>query len=297
MRTIQEERCTGIMGPPIIFHDLLQHPKRKEYDMNSLLFGIIGAAPVNPILMERLEREIPIKCISQVYGQTESSGPVTVSVFAGDNRQRRYNSVGKIMPHVEVKIIDSNNRILPIGEEGEICARGYNIMQGNPLLNAIYSFYLLISSGYYGDEEKTRETITSSGWLKTGDLGVMDEDGYVYYRSRLKELIIVGGINIFPMEIENYLLEHPKIIQAEVFGIPDERYGEVVCAWVREKPDTRINDVEEVKQFLATRLAFFKVPKYVKVIESFVPFSAPSGKVQKFKLTEAMINELSKVSS
>ncbi|CAF0762160.1 unnamed protein product [Rotaria sp. Silwood1] len=280
MRTVQEEKCTALIGPPIIFRDILQHPKRKQYDMSSLLFGMIGAAPVNPLLMEQLEREIPIKAMCQVYGQTENTGGLVMSIFAGDDKQRRYTSVGKALPRIEMKIVDTNNRILPIGEEGEICARSYNIMEG-----------------YYDDEEKTRETITSSGWLKTGDLGTMDEDGYIYYRSRKKEMIIVGGINVYPVEIENYLLEHPKIVEAQVFSIPDQRYGEVVCAWVKVKAETKIDDVEEVRQFLAIKVAFFKVPKHVKVIESFVPFTTATGKVQKFKLTEAMLQELSTTSS
>jgi fatty-acyl-CoA synthase len=152
-------------------------------------------------------------------------------------------------------------------------------------------------SGYYGDENKTREAITSTGWLRTGDLGVMDEDGYIYYRTRRKELIIVGGINVYPVEVENFLLEHPKIVQAQVFGIPDQRYGEVVCAWVKPKANTKIDNVEEVRQFLIGKVAFFKVPKYVKVVESFTGFTTPTGKVQKFKLTEAMMKELSQSSS
>ncbi len=133
--------------------------------------------------------------------------------------------------------------------------------------------------------------------MRTGDLGVMDEDGHIYYRTRRKELIIVGGINVYPVEVENFLLEHPKIVQAQVFGIPDERYGEVLCAWVKPKANTTIDDVEEVRQFLIGKVAFFKVPKYVKVVESFVAFTTPTGKAQKFKLTEAMMKELSQSSS
>ena len=148
------------------------------------------------------------------------------------------------------------------------------------------------SLGYYGDEEKTRETITSAGWLRTGDLGVMDEQGYIYYRSRQKEMVIVGGINVYPVEVENFLLEHPNIAEAQVFGIPDKRYGEALCAWVKQKAGTKINDAEEVRQFLLSKVAFFKVPKYVKIIESFAPFTTPTGKVQKFKLTETMAKEV-----
>ncbi|CAF0972162.1 unnamed protein product [Adineta steineri] len=277
MRTIQEEKCTALIGPPIIWRDLLNHPRRKEFDLSSLLFGMIGAAPVSPVLLEALEREIPVKEMSQVYGQTENTGLMVMSIFAGDNKKLRFASVGKAMPHVEMKIADKNNDILPIGEEGEICARGFNLMKG-----------------YYEDEEKTRNTITSSGWLKTGDIGYMDEDGYVYYRTRQKELIIVGGLNVYPVEVENCLLEHPCISDAQVFGIPDERYGEVVCAWIKAKPNTKIDNVEEIKKFLESKLAFFKVPKHVKVVESFLPFMTQTGKVQKFKLTETMVKEILK---
>ncbi len=132
--------------------------------------------------------------------------------------------------------------------------------------------------------------------MKTGDIGVMDEEGYIYYRTRQKEMLIVGGINVYPVEIENFLLEHPNIIQAQIFGIPDQRYGEIVCAWVRVKANTKIDDIEDLKQFLVDKVAFFKVPKYVKVVESFAAFTTPTGKVQKFKLTEAMIKELSESS-
>jgi fatty-acyl-CoA synthase len=133
--------------------------------------------------------------------------------------------------------------------------------------------------------------------LRTGDLGVMDEEGYIYYRSRQKEMVIVGGLNVYPVEIENLLLEHPNIVEAQVFGVPDQRYGEVVCAWVKAKANTKIDDVEELRQFIETKTAFYKVPKHFKVVESFLPFMTPTGKVQKFKLSEAMTKDLSKPSS
>ncbi|CAF0828289.1 unnamed protein product [Rotaria sp. Silwood1] len=280
MRTVHEEKCTALVGAPIIFRDILSHPKRKEFNMSSLVFAILGAAPVNPALIEQLEREIPIKIISQGYGQTENSASMAMSVFAQDDKQRRYSSVGKALPRIEMKIADSQGHILPIGQEGEICARGFNIMKG-----------------YYGDDEKTRETITASGWLRTGDVGIMDEQGFVYYRSRQKEMVIVGGINVYPVEVENFLLEHPNIAEAQVFGMPDKRYGEVLCAWIKLKPGTKIDDVEEVRTFLSSKVAFFKVPKYVKIVESFLPFTTPTGKIQKFKLTEAMLKQMSSSST
>ncbi|CAF3349434.1 unnamed protein product [Rotaria socialis] len=280
MRTVNTEKCTALVGAPIIFRDILSHPKKKEFDMSSLLFAIIGAAPVNPVLVEQLEREIPIKTIAQGYGQTENAAVLAMSVYAEDDKKRRYTSIGKAVPRMEMKIADSNGDIVPIGKEGEVCARGFNIM-----------------TGYYGDDEKTRETVTASGWLKTGDLGVMDEEGYVYYRSRQKEMVIVGGINVYPVEVENVLLEHPTIAEAQVFGVPDQRYGEVLCAYIKAKPGTKVDDTEEVREFLSSRGAFFKVPKHIKIIESFLPFTTPTGKIQKFKLVEAMVKELSAPSS
>jgi fatty-acyl-CoA synthase len=280
MRTVQEEKCTALLGAPIIYRDILAHPRRKEFDMSSLLFGIVGAAPVNPELIEKLEREIPIKTMSQGYGQTENSASMAMSVFAEDDKQRRYLSVGKAMPRLEIKIADSNGRILPIGEEGEICARGFNVMKG-----------------YYDDEKKTSEAITPTGWLRTGDVGCMDDQGYIYYRTRQKEMVIIGGINVYPVEIENVLLEHPHIAEAQVFGTPDQRYGEVLCAWIKTKPGTKINDVNEIREFLSSKVAFFKIPKYVKIIETFAPYTTPTGKVQKFKLSETMSKELSATSS
>ena len=153
-------------------------------------------------------------------------------------------------------------------------------------------FLIKTEKGYYGDEKKTRETITPAGWLRTGDLGVMDDLGYIYYRTRSKEMMIVGGINVYPVEIENLLLEHPDILQAQVFGIPDERYGEVVCAWIIRKTGAKIDDVEEVRQFIRKKAAFFKIPKHIKVVDSFVGFMTATGKMQKFKLTDAMSKEV-----
>lgn len=145
--------------------------------------------------------------------------------------------------------------------------------------------------------KKTSEAITPCGWLRTGDIGTMDEQGYVYYRSRQKEMVIVGGINVYPVEVENFLLEHPNIAEAQVFGVPDKRYGEILCAWIKQKTGTTIKDANEVRDYLASKVAFFKVPKYVKIIETFAPFTTPTGKVQKFKLSEVMAKELPVASS
>ncbi len=177
------------------------------------------------------------------------------------------------MQGLEVKIADQEGNPVPIGQQGEIWARGYPIM-----------------TGYFNDPEKTKETITSSGWLKTGDEGKMDEDGYLFFVARKKELIIRGGVNIYPIEIENTIIEHPSVAEAQVFSIPDQRLGEEVCAWIKLKPDVSQCQPEDITKFLTDKLAFFKIPKHIKFVDKFI--MTPTGKVQKFKLSESMVNDL-----
>jgi fatty-acyl-CoA synthase len=177
------------------------------------------------------------------------------------------------MQGLEIKVADRDGNAVPIGQQGEIWARGYPIMVG-----------------YYNDPEKTKETLTSSGWLRTGDEGKMDEDGYLYYVGRQKEMIIRGGVNIYPIEIEKTIIEHPSVSEAQVFSIPDERYGEEVCAWIKLKPNAPHCQPEDITKFLTDKLAFFKIPKHIRFVSQFI--MTPTGKVQKFKLSEAMVKEL-----
>ncbi|CAF1197418.1 unnamed protein product [Didymodactylos carnosus] len=276
MKAIEQERCTCLIGAPIIFQNILTHVDRKKYDMSSLLFGIVGAAPVSLQLLETIEREIPIKYISQGYGMTENAAALTMSVFANEDKQRRHGSVGKAMPRLEVKLVNKNGETVPIGEVGEIWARGYNVMKG-----------------YWNDPDKTRETITNENWLKTGDVATMDDEGYLYFHSRQKEMVIIGGLNVYPVEIEHTLVEHPQIADAQVFGIPDVKYGEVLCAWIKLKEHEH-GDIQEIKDFLSKRLAFYKIPKHIKIVESFIEYMTPTGKVQKSKLIE-IAKELNKI--
>ena len=198
---------------------------------------------------------------------------LTSGMWAGDeDPKRRLGSLGRCMQRLEMKVADREGNPVPIGQQGEIWARGYPIM-----------------IGYYNDPEKTKETITPSGWLRTGDEGKMDEDGYLYYVGRQKEMIIRGGVNIYPIEIENTIIEHPSVAEAQVFSIPDERYGEEVCAWIKLKPNAPQCQPEDITKFLTDKLAFFKIPKHIRFVDKFI--MTPTGKVQKFKLSEAMVNE------
>ena len=274
MKAIHQERCTGLLGSGVIFRDILNHPDRRNYDFTSLEFGGLGGHPIDVGFMRQIEREFPIVRVSQGYGMTENAALLTSDYWASDrDPQRQQGSLGRCMQRLEIKVADFEGNAVPIGKQGEIWARGYPIM-----------------AGYYNDPEKTKETLTPSGWLRTGDQGTMDEDGFLFYVGRQKEMIIRGGVNIYPIEIENVIIEHPSVAEAQVFSIPDERYGEEVCAWIKLKPDVAQCQAEDITQFLKDKLAFFKIPKHIRFVNQFI--MTPTGKVQKFKLSEAMVNDL-----
>ena len=274
MRAIHEEKCTALIGAPVIFRDILMHPDRKKYDLSSLAYGGSGATALQVDFLRQIEKEFPITRMVQGYGLTENASLLTSGMWAGDNDpQRRLGSLGLCMQGLEVKVVDRHGQIVPIGHQGEIWARGYSIMRG-----------------YYGDLEKTAETLTPSGWLRTGDEAKMDEDGYLYFVGRQKEIIIRGGVNIYPIEVENTIIEHSSVAQAQVFSIPDQRYGEEVCAWIILKPNVFQCQAEDIQRFLKDKLAFFKIPKHIRIVDKFI--TTPTGKVQKFKMSEIMDNEL-----
>ena len=274
MKAIEEEKCTALIGAPIIFRDILNHPDRKKYKLDSLTYAALGASPMHIDFLRQVEQEIPIARVAQGYGMTENTALLTSGMWAGDeDPKRRLSSLGRCMQGLEVKVANREGNAVPIGEQGEIWARGYPIMRG-----------------YYGDPQKTSETLTAEGWLRTGDEATMDEDGYLYYVGRQKEMIIRGGVNIYPIEIENTITEHPDVAEAQVFSIPDQRYGEEVCAWIKLKAGASACRPEHITKFLLDKLAFFKIPKHIRIVEKFI--MTPTGKVQKFKLTEAMVNEL-----
>lgn len=209
--------------------------------------------------------------VTIAYGMTETS-PVSTQSSRDDELERRVSTVGRVHPHVEIKIVDAQGNPTPRGEAGELCTRGYSVMRG-----------------YWNDEARTREAIDTDGWMRTGDLAVMDEYGYVNIVGRLKDMIIRGGENIYPREIEEFLYTHPVVQEVQVIGVPDEKYGEEVCAWLRLKPGTTASE-EEIRAFCRAHIAHYKVPRYVRFVQQFP--TTVTGKVQKFLMREQMIEEL-----
>ena len=272
LEAIAKERCTAIHGVPTMFIAELEQEHFSEYDLSSLRTGIMAGAPCPPELMKRVIDDMHCDEILIGYGETEAS-PLTHLTSREDSFERRINTVGRNLPHQEVKIIDADKgQTLPLGEIGEICFRGYHIMRG-----------------YYAQPEKTAEAIDEAYWLRSGDLGTMDEYGYVQISGRRKEMIIRGGENIYPREIENIIFAHPKVAEVAVFGVPDEFYGEQVAAWIQLHKNETMS-VEEIREFCKHDLAHFKIPKYIQFVEEF-PMTV-TGKLQKFKMHEEMIKLL-----
>ena len=271
LETVEEERCTALHGVPTMFIAELEHPDFDRFDLTSLRTGIMAGAPCPVEVMKNVISRMHMSEVLIAYGQTECS-PVNHMTLADDPLEKRVETVGRAGPHLEVKIIDEEGQIVPVGDKGDICTRGYAVMDG-----------------YWNDPERTAETVDADGWLHSGDLGVMDEDGYVQVVGRLKDMIIRGGENIYPREIEEFLFTHPKIQDAKVVGIPDEKYGEEVCVWIKLKEGELISE-DEIRAFCKDHIAYFKVPRYIRMVENF-PMTV-TGKVQKFKMREQMENEL-----
>lgn len=272
MKAIEQEKCTAVHGVPTMFIAQLEHPRCKEFDLSSLRTGIMAGAPCAPPLMKKVMEEMHCREILIGYGQTEAS-PITHLTTRDDSMERRTGTVGKNLHHQEVKIVSpETGKTMPIGEIGEVCFRGYHIMKG-----------------YYGDPEATHKAIDDNGWLHSGDLGTMDGDGYVRITGRLKEMIIRGGENIYPREIEEFLFTYPKVAQVAVFGIPDEYYGEEVMAWIQlHSGETATED--EIRTFCRGKIAHFKIPKNIRFVDEF-PMTV-TGKIQKFRMREIAIAEL-----
>jgi len=265
LRAIEAEKCTAIHGVPTMFIAEMEHPE---------FTGIMAGAPCSPVLMKRVIQEMHCREILIGYGETEAS-PLTHLTLRDDSMDRRIMTVGKNLPHQEVKVVDiDTGTTLPIGQSGEICFRGYHIMKG-----------------YYGDPEATEETIDKKGWLHSGDLGAMDAEGYVRITGRLKEMIIRGGENIYPSEIEEFIYGHPKVAVVAVFGVPDEYYGEEVMAWIMLRAGETATD-HEIQDFCKDGLAHFKVPRYIWFVEDF-PMTV-TGKLQKFRMREIAIEKMTK---
>jgi len=272
LEAIAKEKCTAIHGVPTMFIAELEHENFAQFDLSSLRTGIMAGAPCPPELMKQVINDMHCKDILIGYGETEAS-PLTHLTTRDDSFERRINTVGRNLPHQEVKIIDTDNgTTLPLGKVGEICFRGYHIMRG-----------------YYAQPQKTSETVDQAGWLFSGDLGTMDEKGYLRITGRRKEMIIRGGENIYPREIEDFIFAHPGVAEVAVFGVPDEFYGEQVAAWIELHRGETITE-EEIREFCKDNIAHFKIPKYIRFVKEF-PMTV-TGKPQKFKMREEMIKLL-----
>jgi fatty-acyl-CoA synthase len=272
LEAVAEEKCTAIHGVPTMFIAELEREDFGSFDLSSLRTGIMAGAPCPPELMKRVINDMHCSEILIGYGETEAS-PLTHLTTRDDSIDRRINTVGHNLPHQEVKIINTETgATIPLGEIGEICFRGYHIMRG-----------------YYGQAEKTAETVDAAGWLFSGDLGTMDENGYVQITGRRKEMIIRGGENIYPREIEDFIFTHPKVAEVAVFGVPDDFYGEQVAAWIELHSGESMTE-DEVREFCKDNIAHFKIPEYIRFVEQF-PMTV-TGKLQKFKMRDEMIKLL-----
>jgi fatty-acyl-CoA synthase len=271
LQTVAEERCTGLHGVPTMFIAQLDHPEFARFDLTSLRTGIMAGSPCPIEVMKRAVDKMHLSEITIAYGMTETS-PVSFQSSTDDPLERRVSTVGRILPHLEVKIIDSQGRIVPPGTPGELLTRGYSVMLG-----------------YWADAERTGEAIDAARWMHTGDLATIDSEGYCNIVGRLKDMVIRGGENVYPREIEEFLYSHPKIQDVQVIGVPDDRFGEEICAWIRLRAGATANE-EEIKAFCRDQIAHYKVPRYIKFVDEF-PMTV-TGKIQKFVMRERMMSEL-----
>ena len=271
LATVEAERCTALHGVPTMFIGELDHPRFAEFDISSLRTGIMAGAPCPIEVMKRVLTQMHMEDILIAYGQTELS-PINNITLPNDSLERRTETVGRAMPWVEIKIVDEDGRVVATGQKGEICTRGYSVMRG-----------------YWNDPERTAETIDAAGWLHSGDLATMDEEGYVRIVGRIKDMIIRGGENIYPREVEEFLYQHPAISEVQVFGIPDEKMGEQVCAWVQLNEGMALTE-DELKAYCKDQITHFKIPRYVRFVTEY-PMTV-TGKIQKFVMRDQMVEML-----
>jgi fatty-acyl-CoA synthase len=272
LRAVSDERCTSLYGVPTMFIAEWALPDLASYDLGSVRTGIMAGSPCPEKMMKKLI-DAGIDEMTIAYGMTETS-PVSTQTHPDDSLERKVGTVGRVAPHLEVKIVDPvGGDTLPRGEAGEFCTRGYSVMLG-----------------YWDDREKTAEAVDGDGWMHTGDLGVMDDEGYVRITGRIKDMVIRGGENIYPREIEEFLYTHPDIEDVQVVGVPDAKYGEELCAWLRMRPGTAPLDAAGVRAYADGRLAHYKIPRYVMVVEEF-PMTV-TGKVRKVEMREVSTREL-----
>ncbi|MDE1712375.1 AMP-binding protein (plasmid) [Chromobacterium amazonense] len=271
LEAVQQERCTALHGVPTMFISLLDHPRFGEFDLSSLRTGIMAGSPCPVEVMRRVIERMHMAEVTICYGMTETS-PVSLQSATDTPLAQRVSTVSFVHPHVEVKIVDAEGRIVPRGVSGELCVRGYSVMLS-----------------YWGDEEMTRAAIDGAGWMHSGDLAAMNEDGSVNIVGRVKDMVIRGGENVYPREIEEFLYRHPKIQEVQVIGVPDVRYGEELCAWIRLR-DGEQASAEEIRAFCQGQIAHYKIPRYIEFVDSF-PMTV-TGKIQKYLMRRQMLEKL-----
>ena len=271
LEAVQAERCTALHGVPTMFIAVLDHPEFGNYDLSTLRTGIMAGSPCPVEVMKRVAGTMNMREVTIAYGMTETS-PVSFQSSVDDPLERRVSTVGRIQPHIEVKIVDAEGRIVPRGEKGELLTRGYSVMLG-----------------YWNDEEKTRESIDAAGWMHTGDLATIDSEGYCNIVGRSKDMVIRGGENIYPREVEEFLYRHPKVQDVQCVGVPDDKYGEELCACVILRQGVTATE-EEIREFCRGQIAHYKIPRYVKFVDAF-PMTI-TGKIQKYLLRQRMAEEM-----
>jgi fatty-acyl-CoA synthase len=272
LRACAQERCTSLYGVPTMFIAQLDHPRFADYDLSSLRTGIMAGSPCPVEVMKRVMHLMHMSEVGICYGMTETS-PVSTQTAYDDPVEKRVGSVGRVHPHVEIRIVDpEGGATVAHGDPGELCTRGYSVM-----------------AGYWNDPERTAEAIDADGWMHTGDLATMDDEGYINIVGRSKDMVIRGGENVYPREVEEFLYSHPDIADVQVIGVPDPRYGEELMAWVIPRGSATL-DAEAIRAFCQGRIAHYKIPRYVKTVDAF-PMTV-TGKVQKFKMRDQAIDEL-----
>src|SRR5215471_12460644 len=271
LETIAAERCTAVYGVPTMFIAEMDHPDFAKFDLTSLRTGMMAGSPCPIEVMKRAFTAMHLTEIVIGYGMTETS-PASFASAADDPIERRVSTVGRVLPHVEAKVVNAEGRIVPRGVPGELLTRGYVVMLG-----------------YWNDEEKTREAIDASGWMHTGDLATIDDEGYCNIVGRIKDMVIRGGENVYPREIEEFLYRHPKIQDVQVIGVPDPRYGEEICAWIKLHQGSSATP-EEIREFCKGEIAHYKIPRYIEFVAEF-PMTI-TGKIQKFVMREETIRKL-----
>ena len=270
LEALAQERCTAVYGVPTMFVAMLQEMANRRFDLSSLRTGIMAGAPCPIDVMEQVNSQMNMREVTICYGMTETS-PVSFQSLVDDPIDKRCATVGRVHPHLEVKIVDDAGNIVPVGEQGELCTRGYSVMKG-----------------YWDDDQRTRESIVD-GWMHTGDLATFDAEGFCSIVGRVKDMIIRGGENIYPREIEEYLFRHPEISEAQVFGIPHAKYGEEVCAWIIPKPGANLTEAA-IRQFCQGQIAHYKIPQHIRIVDE-IPMTI-TGKPQKFVMRDKMVEML-----